>query len=115
MASRAAFLAGTNAIYAHMRLFRLLMNVESRGKKSKTEAIYCSARVNAYGDSDTSDLVLDCGGTVSCTQPFAYLGSFFYCGLLNHHDVNGRIKKAAQAFRRALQLCLQLSWCSRAA
>ena len=28
-----------------------------------------------YGAGDTSDLVLDCGGTVSFTQSFVYLGS----------------------------------------
>ena len=53
MASRAALLAGTNAIYAHLRLFGLLMHVGSPGKKSKTEAMYCPARVNAYDDGDT--------------------------------------------------------------
>ena len=98
MASRAALLAGTNAIYAHLRLFGLLMHVGSPGKKSKTEAMYCPARVNAYDDGDTSDLMLDCGGTVSFTQSFVYLGSLLHCDLSDHHDVDARIKKAAQAF-----------------
>ena len=60
MALRAALLAATNAIYAHLRLFWLLMHVDSPGKKSKTEAMYCPARVSAYADGDTSDLMLDC-------------------------------------------------------
>jgi hypothetical protein len=85
MASRVALLAGTNAIYAHLRLFGLPIQVGSPGKKSKTEAVYCPARVSAYGDGDTSDMVLDCGGAVSFTQSFVY------------HDVDARIKKAAHA------------------
>ena len=96
MASRAAFLAVANAMYAHF--FGLLTRVGSPGKKSKTEAMYYPARVSAYDDGDTSDMVLDCGGTVSSTQSFDYLGSLLHCGLSDHHDVDARIKKAAQAF-----------------
>ena len=47
MASRVALLAGTSAIYAHLRLFGLLMRVGLPGKKSKTEAMYCPARISA--------------------------------------------------------------------
>ena len=43
------------------------MHVGSPGKKSKTEAMYCPARVNVYDDGNTSVLMLDCGGTVSFT------------------------------------------------
>jgi len=81
VASRVALQAGTNAIYAHLLLFGLLMHVGSPDKKSKTEAMYCPARVSAYDDGDSSDLVLDCGGTVSFTQLFAYLGSLLHCDL----------------------------------
>ena len=47
MASRVDLLAGTSAIYAHLRLFGLLMRVGLPGKKSKTEAMYCPARISA--------------------------------------------------------------------
>jgi len=40
LASRAALLAASNAIYYHLRLFGLLMHVGSNGKRSKTEAMY---------------------------------------------------------------------------
>ena len=74
------------------------MHVGSPGKKSTTEAMYCPVRVSAYGDGDTSDLLLDCGGTVSFTQSFVYLGSLLHCDLSDHHGVDARIKKAAEAF-----------------
>jgi exonuclease III len=98
LASRAALLAATNAIYDHLRLFGLLMHVGSNGKRSKTEAMYCPARTAAYGDGDTSDLVLDCGGTIGFAESFVYLGSLLHCDLSDHHDVEARIKKASQAF-----------------
>ena len=97
-ASRAALLAATNSIYHHMRLFGLLMHVGSAGKKSKTEAMYCPARTDKYGDGDTTDLVLDCGGTVSFSKSFVYLGSLLHCDLSDRHDVDARIKKASAAF-----------------
>jgi len=41
LATRAAlFLAVTNAISTHLKLFGLLMHVGSPGKKSKTEAMF---------------------------------------------------------------------------
>jgi len=98
LASRAALLAATSSIYHHMRLFGLLMHVGSAGKKSKTEAMYCPARTDKYDDGDTSGLVLGCGGTVSFTQSFVYLGSLLHCDLSDHHDVDARIKKASAAF-----------------
>ena len=57
------------------------MHVGSAGKKSKTEAMYCPARDEDYNDGDTSDLVLACGGTVSLTQSFVFLGSLLHRGL----------------------------------
>ena len=39
--------------------------------------MYYLTREKEYGDGDTPDLVLDCGGAMSFTEPFAYLGSFF--------------------------------------
>ena len=98
LASRAALLSATNAIYDHLRKFGLLMHVGSDGKRSKTEAMYCPARNEDYGDGDTSDLVLDCGGTVSFTEKFVYLGSLLHRDLTDKHDVDARIKKASQAF-----------------
>jgi hypothetical protein len=44
------------------------MHVGSEGKKSKTEAMFCPARDEQYEDGDTSDLVLDCGGTIGFTE-----------------------------------------------
>ena len=98
LASRAALLAATNRIYDHLRLFGLLMHVGSENKKSKTEAMYCPARDEEYGDGDTSDLVLDCGGIISFTESFVYLGSLLHRDLSDHHDVEARIKKASMAF-----------------
>jgi hypothetical protein len=74
------------------------MHVGSPGKKSKTEAMYCPVQVNAHDDGDISDLVLDCGSTVSFTQSFVYLDSLLHYDLPDHHDVDTRIKKAAQVF-----------------
>ena len=74
------------------------MHVGSNGKRSKTEALYCPARTATYGDGDTSDLVLDCGGTVSFTESFVYLGSLLHYDLSDHHDVEARIKTASKAF-----------------
>jgi len=96
--SRAALLAASNAIYDQLRLFGLLMHVGSNDKRSKTEAMYSPARTDAYGDGDTSDLVLDCGGAVVFTESFVYLGSLLHYDLSDHHDVEARIKKAPQAF-----------------
>jgi len=54
--------------------------------------------LDEYEAGDTSDLVLDCGGTVSFTQSFVYLGSLLHRDLSDHHDVDARIKKASKAF-----------------
>jgi hypothetical protein len=67
MASRAALLAGTNAIYAHLRLFGLLMHAGSPDKKSKTEAMYCPRGSVRTASATLRALFLDCGGTVSFT------------------------------------------------
>jgi hypothetical protein len=75
LASRAALLAASSAIYDHHRLFGLLMRVGPNGKQSKSGAMYCTARNEMYGDGDTSDPMLDCGGTVSFTESFVYLKS----------------------------------------
>ena len=83
---------------AAVSTFGLLVHVGSNGKRSKTEAMYCPARKAAYGDGDTSGLVLDCGGTVSFTESFVYLGSLLHYDLSDHHGVEARIKKASQAF-----------------
>jgi hypothetical protein len=98
LASRLALLGASNAIYDHMRRFGLLMHVGSPGKQSKTEAMFCPARYAAYDDGDTSDLVLDCGGTIGFTKFFVYLGSTLASDLSDHHDVNARLKKASKAF-----------------
>ena len=96
--SREALLDASNKIYGHLRKFGLLMHVGSEGKKSKTEAMFCPARDEQYEDGDTSDLVLDCGGTIGFTESFVYLGSTLHRDLSDHRDVDYRIKKASQAF-----------------
>jgi hypothetical protein len=98
LASREALLAATNAMYDHLRLFGLLMHVGTNGKRSKTEAMFCPARSGTYSAGDTSDLLLDCGGTVSFTESFVYLGSLLHYDLSDHHDGEARLKKAPQAF-----------------
>ena len=60
--------------------------------------MYCPRRGTKYEDGDTSDLVLDCGGTVSFTKSFLYLGSLLHYDLSDDHDVDTRIKKASKAF-----------------
>ena len=57
----------------------------------------CPARDEEYGAGDTSDLILDCGGTASFTQSFVYLGSLLHRDLSDHHEVDARIKKAYEA------------------
>ena len=57
----------------------------------------CPARDEEYEAGDTSDLILDCGGTASFTQSFVYLGSLLHRDLSDHHDVDARIKKASKA------------------
>ncbi len=42
--------------------------------------------------------MLDCGGTVSFTESFVYLGSLLHYDLSDHHDIEVRLKKASQAF-----------------
>ena len=58
----------------------------------------CPARDEEYEAGDTSDLILDCGGTASFTQSFVYLGSLLHRDLSDHHEVDARIKKAYEAF-----------------
>ena len=49
--------------------------------------MFCPAKTDTYSAGDTSDLLLDCGGTVSFTESFVYLGSLFHYDLSDHHDV----------------------------
>ena len=59
---------------------------------------YSALRGRTPAALDTSDLLLDCGGTVSFTESFVYLGSLLHYDLSDHHDVEARLKKASQAF-----------------
>ena len=61
------------------------------------------ARSDTYSSGDTSDLLLDCGGTVGFTEWFVYLGSLLHYDLSDHHDVEARLKRAPQAFRKGLR------------
>jgi hypothetical protein len=70
--------------------------------------MYCPDWVSAYGNGDSSDLVLNCGVTVSFTQSFFYLGSRLHCGLSDHHGVGESINKSVRNFWRASCLRLQL-------
>ncbi len=81
-----------------MREFGLLMHVGSSGKQSKTEAMYFPARNKDYGNGGTSGLVLDCGGIISFTEAFVFLGSLLHRDLSDNHGANARIKEASQAF-----------------
>ena len=54
LATRAALLAVALAIFTHLKLFGLPMLVSSPGKKSKTEVMFCPARVGEYGDGDVT-------------------------------------------------------------
>jgi hypothetical protein len=56
--------------------------------------MYFPAKNEAYGDGGTSDPVLNCGGTVSFTEPLVYLDSLLHCDLPDHHGVEARNKKA---------------------
>ena len=85
-------------MYDHLRLFGLLIHVGANGKRSKTEAMFCPAKTDTYSAGDTSDLLLHCGGIVSFTESFVYLGSLLHYDLSDHHDVEARLKKASQAF-----------------
>ena len=57
---------------------------DARWRKWQAETDTCSA-------GDTSDLLLDCGGTVSFTESFVYLGSLLRYNLSDHHDVEARL------------------------
>jgi len=54
--------------------------------------MYCLTRGTNYEGGDTSDLVLDCGGTIGFTTSFVYLGSLLHYDLSDDHDVDARIK-----------------------
>ena len=60
--------------------------------------MYCPARDEEYTNGESTDLVLDCGGTVSFTASFVYLSSLPHHDLSNHHDNEARINKAFKAF-----------------
>ena len=96
--SRADLVAGAEAIDAHLKLFGLLMHVGRGGKRSKTEAVLFHKRHSRQEDGDTSDITLPCGGTISFTPQFTYLGSMIHCSLSDSHDVANRIRKASAAF-----------------
>ena len=73
------------------------MHVCAHGERSKTEAMFCPVKTDTYSASDTSDLLLDFGGTASFTESLVYLGSLLHYGLSDHPDVEARLKKASQA------------------
>ena len=56
------------------------------------------ARDEEHSDGDTSDLVLDFGGTTSFTETSVYLGSLLHRDLSDHHGAKARIKRAPMAF-----------------
>jgi len=111
LSSREGLLAAINAIHKNLRLFGLLMHVGAPGKESKTETMYCPARDEEYEAWDTSDLVLDCGGTVSFTQSFVYLGSLLHRDLSDHHGVDARIKKPPRPSVRYVIISSVLAMC----
>ena len=77
---------------------QLLINVSlPGGKRSMMEAIHCPAREGGLDSGDTSDLVLDCGGVVSFTNSFDFLGLVLHRELSGHHGADAHIKKAIRA------------------
>ncbi len=62
-------------MYDPLGLFGFLMHVGANGETSKTEAMFCPAKMGTCSAGDTSDLLLDCGGTVSFTESFMYLST----------------------------------------
>ncbi len=45
--------------------------------------------MGTYSVGETSDLLLDCGGTVSFTESFVYLGTLLHYDLPDHHSAQG--------------------------
>ena len=83
----------------------LIMHVGSAGKWSKIQAMFYPARNDDYGEGDTPGLVLDCGGIISFTKAFAYLGPLLHRGLSDNRNADVSTKKAPQAFA-ALTVCI---------
>jgi len=94
---RNKLLIAANDVDDHLQLFGLLMHVGRGGMRAKTEALFLPAR-GRNTDGDTSDLILNSGGTVSFCSQFTYLGSIVHEDLSDKHDVANRIKKATAAF-----------------
>ena len=97
---RNELLIAANDVDDHLQLFGLFMHVGRGGMRAKTEALFLRAR-GSNTDGDTSDLILNSGGTVSFCSQFTYLGSIVHEDLSDKHDVANRIKKATAASAQA--------------
>ena len=67
------------------------MSVQRRGPCSSPSSLAVD------NGSTGARCALDCGGTVSFTELFVYLGSLLHYDLSDHHDVEARIKRAPKA------------------
>jgi exonuclease III len=96
--TREDLIAGTDAIYAHLRKFGLNMHVGRGDMASKTEAMFFPKARQSYEDGDTSRFRVDGSGFVEFTESFKYLGSIIHYSLSADADVDKRIKSASAAF-----------------
>jgi hypothetical protein len=96
--TREDLIAGTDAIYAHLRKFGLNMHVGRGDMASKTEAMFFPKARQPYEDGDTSRFPVDGSGFVEFAESFKYLGSIIHYSLSADADVDKRIKSASAAF-----------------
>ncbi len=82
----------------HLFLFGLLVCVGTNTASGETPRRVLPAQTGTYSAGDTSDLLLDCGCTVSMMESFVYLCSLLHYDMPDHHGVEGQLKKALHAF-----------------
>ena len=96
--TREDLIAGTDAIYAHLRKFGLNMHVGRGDMASKTEAMFFPKARQSYEEGDTSRFRVGGSGFVEFAGSFKYLGSIIHYSLSADADVDKRIKSASAAF-----------------
>ena len=74
------------------------MHVGHNGEASKTVAMFIPAHGCTAQDGDTSNVILNSGGTITFVEKFSYLGSWVASDLSDRPDVTHRIKKTSGAF-----------------
>jgi hypothetical protein len=106
--SREDLVQGSNYLFNHLRRFGLHMHIGQGNVASKTEAMYCPAKGNAYEDGDTSNFNVgdeSRRGFIHFTTSFKYLGSILTSSITSEGDVDARINAATAAFG-ALSKCI---------